>query len=827
MTPNWFDVKKFSSAAYTSCSGSCSDTRGNTFVFLSSSDSALFYNNTQISVDTMNGGHNYILKFDASGKLVWLRKMAVATMMGGASIGNYTTDDNGNLILVVSVMGEMAPVSLVFDDKDVIDFPMGYGHNNLLIRYDKNGQRVFTKKLGSPTNGFYFIEKLFVDRGNNIYLAGSNGSDTLDFGDGVVLTGGAYQQSFYVAKMDANGKTQWAVRDSGDNTGNDYIYDVRCSVDADGNLAVAGDFQGAYRKLGSLVANNHNPGTRDVFLALFDKDGKEVSLTSFGSLKDETVHALNMAADGSLILSGWYNSQDIPGLTKIDTTYFLFINKYSSLWTPVWQTGLPLANQYTGSSPGIVLSQDGSVLVTAPFQGIATDFGTGLITNHASDLSSDVLMARINSAGAVSWADSWGSIFSDYPGYICSDPLSSLYISQLINSNISYSSVDTIVTDGSSGFVIRKIDASGKTLWKAPVIPANSDQASIFQLSSNATGYIIVIGSLTGTEIPFGSTLLSSDGTNNSVFMARLSLPVSGQVFDKDGGLITSGHAVLFSNNADKRSVALDTAVITEGTYYFADAPAGGFIILAIPDPGLYPDYIPTYSGGNNLWENSITLDAGNATAAQLNITVKYITPVMGPGTIRGLVTDESVKKSTMGNPVKSAGVILIGRSKKASGEQVIKYTTTDETGFYEFAGIPEGDYYIKVEVTGLSMLEVYDISITSLNASVENANYKIVNSGILKDPGASVHQYRESTEKLLLFPNPSPGIVEVRFSGKGSPGNIEIYNMAGALVKTVNPETSTAGTKLNLTDLPRGVYHFRMKTMEGVLQGKLILIRE
>jgi hypothetical protein len=827
MTPNWFDVKKFSSAAYTNCNGSCSDAKGNTFVFLSSSDSALFYNDTQISIDTMNGGHNYILKFDASGKLIWLRKMAVASMMGGASIGNFTTDDNGNLILVVSVMGEMGPVSLVFDDKDVIDFPMGYGHNNILIRYDKNGQRVFTKKMNSPTNGFFYIDRLFVDRGNNIYLAGSNGSDTLDFGDGVVLTGKPFEQSFYVAKMDANGKTQWAVRDSGDNSGSDYIYNIRCLVDADGNVAVTGDFQGAFRKLGSLVANNHNPGTRDVFMALFDKDGKAVSITSFGGSKDENVHALDVAPDGSLILSGWYSSQNIPGLSRIDTTFYLFINKYSAAWAPVWQTGLPLANQYTGSSPAVVISPDGGVNVTAPFQGISTDFGTGIITNHASDMSTDVLLAKINSSGTVSWADSWGSIYSDYPGYISTDPLSSFYYSQVVNSNVTYSSVDTIITGGSYGFVIRKMDAAGKNLWNAPVIPANYDQTSIFQLYTSASGYLNVIGSVMGTEVEFGGSLISSDGSNSCVFMARLSMPVTGKVFDKDGGLISMGQAVLFSNNADKRSVALDTVQISDGTYYFADAPVGGFIVLAIPDPGTYPDYIPTYSGSNNLWENSLTLDAATATAAELNITVKYIAPVIGPGTIRGIVSDESVKKSSMGNPVKSAGVILIGRSKKAAGEQVIKYTTTNETGFYEFAGVPEGNYYIKVEVTGLSMLEVYDVSITSLNVSVENANYKIINSGILKDLGASSNKYSGSSEKLLVFPNPSTGSVEVRFNGGTSQGGIEIYNLAGARVRTINTEIPSSGIRMDLSGLPAGVYQLRIRTTAGVQQAKIILIQE
>ncbi|MFN8206507.1 MAG: T9SS type A sorting domain-containing protein [Bacteroidales bacterium] len=827
VNPNWFDVKKFSSAAYTNFGGSCSDSKGNTFVFLSSSDSALFYNDNQISVDTLNGTHSYIIKLDALGKLVWLRKMAVATMMGGANIGKYTTDDNGNLIILVSVMGEMGAVDLVLDDKDIISFPMGYGHNNLLIRYDKNGQRVFTKKMASPLNGYYFVDNLIVDRGNNIYLAGSNGSDTLDFGDGVVLTGAAYQQSFYVAKMDANGKALWAVRDSGDNSGTDYIYDVRCSVDKDGNLAVTGDFQGAYRKLGSLVANNHNPGTRDVFLALFDKDGKAVSITSFGGLKDETVNGLDVSVDGSLILSGWYSSQDIPGLTKLDTTFFLFINKYSSLWAPLWQTSLALANQYTGSSPAVVLSPDGGVSVTAPFQGISTDFGTGVITNHASDLSTDVLLAKINSAGVVSWTDSWGTTFSDYPGYVSTDPLSSFYYSQVVNSTATYSSADTLVTGGSSGFVIRKMDAAGKILWKATLIPNYSDQASVFQLGTNASGYLYVIGSLQGTEVPVGSTLLSSDGMNSIVFMARLSIPVSGKVFDKDGGLITSGQAILFSNNADKRSVILDTAVISDGNYSFAEAPVGGFIVLAVPDAGLYPDYIPTYSGGNNLWENSLTLDAATATESELNITVKYIAPVVGPGTIRGTVTDESVKKSTLGNPVKSAGVILIGRSKKAGGEQVIKYTTTDDAGFYQFAGVPEGDYYIRVEVTGLSMLEVYDISITSLNASVENANYKIVNSGILKDNGASSSQYKGAPDKLLVFPNPTSGMLEVRLTGTLSAGGIEIYSLTGALVKTQEFDPSFSSIKLNLNGLPEGVYHIRMRTDSGIQQAKIVLIRE
>ena len=83
-----------------------------------------------------------------------------------------------------------------------------------------------------------------------------------------------------------------------------------------------------------------------------------------------------------------------------------------------------------------------------------------------------------------------------------------------------------------------------------------------------------------------------------------------------------------------------------------------------------------------------------------------------------------------------------------------------------------------------------------------------------------------ELEEKLVLYPNPSEGIVILKFdsnSGISLLNDINIYNSIGVLVHTI-PIESKNETELNLTNLPTGMYLIHVHLTDGTQITKQII---
>jgi|GEM_PF-2415346 len=69
--------------------------------------------------------------------------------------------------------------------------------------------------------------------------------------------------------------------------------------------------------------------------------------------------------------------------------------------------------------------------------------------------------------------------------------------------------------------------------------------------------------------------------------------------------------------------------------------------------------------------------------------------------------------------------------------------------------------------------------------------------------------QFKGDGEGLSLYPNPSPGHITVVVPGPHKNRNIQIYNSIGLLIKEASIDGSN---RINVSDLPQGVYYIRLK---------------
>ncbi len=80
---------------------------------------------------------------------------------------------------------------------------------------------------------------------------------------------------------------------------------------------------------------------------------------------------------------------------------------------------------------------------------------------------------------------------------------------------------------------------------------------------------------------------------------------------------------------------------------------------------------------------------------------------------------------------------------------------------------------------------------------------------------------YSETNNSLYIYPNPSEDFITVYLKGLHEPVNIQIFSITGSVVKEV--QISDINYKINISDLPAGIYNIRMIYKGEILNGKFI----
>jgi hypothetical protein len=93
--------------------------------------------------------------------------------------------------------------------------------------------------------------------------------------------------------------------------------------------------------------------------------------------------------------------------------------------------------------------------------------------------------------------------------------------------------------------------------------------------------------------------------------------------------------------------------------------------------------------------------------------------------------------------------------------------------------------------------------------------------------PTSISHQSGEVKERIMIYPNPSKGHVDVKVDIEGnSVIELEIYRYDGLLVKTIKKEkTDVEILRFGLDlDLPTGLYLFNFKTKDGIISKRVVI---
>jgi hypothetical protein len=371
--------------------------------------------------------------------------------------------------------------------------------------------------------------------------------------------------------------------------------------DDQGNIDVVGDFSGTIDldpAAGgfSLTAK----GSRDVFVARFDRDGRLVRGGQFGGTDASTGSAVtgsiaNDRAGHLYIAGGFSGTVDFdPGPGVYEMTAAIagnsdaYIVKLTTAGDFVWarQVSCPSG----GGGPQTIAADAGAVYSAGIISG-SCDFdpgpGTTLLTSTAG--SQDVYVSKLDAAGNYGWATAFASTGSDIPNGITVDRSGNVYTTGRARGSIDYDPGPG--TDIQSGdFFVIKQRSDGSEDWTRSFV---SGLARAFGVTVDAAGGVYVAGEYFNTTDfdPGPGTALRTRTPGSLADGFVLKLDAAGS------------YAWVYTFGSTGTDVARKAAVMADGTVQVG----GSFSGTVDFDPG--PGTAALTSAGGGLDVLVLTLD--------------------------------------------------------------------------------------------------------------------------------------------------------------------------------------------------------------------------
>ncbi|WP_345224331.1 T9SS type A sorting domain-containing protein [Hymenobacter koreensis] len=195
------------------------DASGNSYV------GGYYYDGTLvIGTTTLTGGGGFLVKYDPQGNVLWVRET-------GDICSGVASSSAGELVAFGHFEG-----TAVFGGTTLTSGPTG---SSFLVKYDAQGTALWARQIEGSSNDEGHVD---LDAAGNAYIA-ADFEGTATFGP-IILPGNPSDEDAFVAKYDAAGIPQWALRQPiAGSPGREHAWAL--STDAAGNTYLVGSTEPA------------------------------------------------------------------------------------------------------------------------------------------------------------------------------------------------------------------------------------------------------------------------------------------------------------------------------------------------------------------------------------------------------------------------------------------------------------------------------------------------------------------------------------------------------------------------------------------------------
>ncbi|UPT68476.1 MAG: choice-of-anchor L domain-containing protein [Sphingobacteriales bacterium JAD_PAG50586_3] len=275
------------------------------------------------------------------------------------------------------------------------------------------------------------------------------------------------------------------------------------------------------------------------------------------------------------------------------------------------------------------------------------------------------------------------------------------------------------------------------------------------------------------------------------------------------GNPASSGTAYLYEYSTDSTQAQLlnSQAIGTNGFYSFSDLPIGQYIVKGELDPNVYPNSFPKYHTNAYSWDSATII---NIPCINYQADVTMLVLDQGVGVISGEIGYglNGMKTTEQGYGYIGASVLLIGQNDNL----VYRYCKSGENGEYSFLNVPQGEYFIVVDIPGLRMGSVRKATISAGNTNVVEQDYMVEEKIIRSTDILIVDPVAEHT--IELSPIPANEVLNIKIGIRHNHKMlIELFDISGRKVKSIYQGDIFEGVSVintSIADLTDGIYILR-----------------
>jgi len=390
------------------------------------------------------------------------------------------------------------------------------------------------------------------------YVVGSFTSKTVTLGATPLTRQGS--ESIFLLMLDQERKIGWARSLGGE--GRDRAWGV--ALGGDNDLYIVGHFDApiTFDTVGQLSPYSHTGGTPadTLFVARLDLStgkfvwAKRLGITGSSATLQRQVNITMGAADTLYVAGGFIYSTELdPVGTGVASAgdEDAFVARLTRNGKVLWARLAGGAG--TDRFHGLVNDGSGGVVVTGFFERTATFRGSSTTLTSAGER--DVVVARYDASGGLSWASQAGGSRSDQGNAVDRDPSAdTIVVAGAFNSaDATFGALDKVSSAGRGDVFVTKMDSAGKFGW-VTTGGGPADDAAL-GLTADNNGNAMITGYFQGNAT-FGSKSLVSRGAQD-MYLLRLSSTGEEVFFAPVGGdnTISIGRGVVIA--ANKRALAV------------------------------------------------------------------------------------------------------------------------------------------------------------------------------------------------------------------------------------------------------------------------------
>lgn len=377
------------------------DDSGNTYVAGFFYSSSITFDSTTLFNSGMSSYDMFLVKYNANGNVLW------------AKVDGGTGDDYAKAVTVdvwgqFYVSGSFGSPSIMFDSTTLTNTNTGTD-DIFLVKYAPDGNVLWAKAAGGTNPDFAY--SVSVDTSGNIYIAGSFKSSTISFDSTPLFNIGAGSNDVFLTKYAPNGNVLWAKAAGG--TGEDEAYSV--AVDASGNTFLAGTFVSSSITFDSTTLTSS--GSYEIFLAKYDSNGNILWAKGAVGGNTDVAKSVSVDASGNIFLAGYFLSTTLTfgsnTLSNNNSVGYpdIYVAKFASDGNILWAKATG-GNGYDYAFSASV-DASGNIYVAGFFRNFSITFGSTTLMN-ANPGYEDLFLAKLEGTTGINDRRD-EEVFSIYP----------------------------------------------------------------------------------------------------------------------------------------------------------------------------------------------------------------------------------------------------------------------------------------------------------------------------------------------------------------------------------------------------------------------------